>query len=170
MNDKDSGAILLDTLDRCLAQLPPKIAGNLTHPQSDPSPLKKKQNDIVRIRVLPRKKSPVSFWNSTWCFYQLGLGVYGGALTVGGVSFVQFPFQDKTGDGHYCRSVIEIIQRLGAGKGSSFQLTPASGPGTATSYKRLYGNRDFPFFPVEQAANDLSWLIANTLPAFEAIS
>ena len=168
--NKDPKALLLDSFDRCLAQLPPNIASNLTHPPSDPSPLKKKQNDIVRIRVLPRKKSPVSFWNSSWCFYELGLGVYGGALTVGGVSFVQFPFQDTTGDGHYCRPAIDILQRLGTGNGNAFQLIPASGPGTATSYKRLYRNKDFPFFPVDQAAKDLSWLIANTLPAFETIA
>src|SRR4051794_39341097 len=93
MNNNDPKTSLLEVFSRCQKTLPRNAAGNLVIVGSDPRPLKKKETDIMRLRVLPRQKSPIDFWNSAWCFYEVGFGVYDGALTVGGVLFVQFPFQ-----------------------------------------------------------------------------
>jgi hypothetical protein len=169
MNMKDAQSTLLSVFDNCSAQFPKSITSNIQYARNDPQPFKKQNTDIIRMRILPRKKAPVSFWSSTWCFYELGVGVYDGALTVGGVLFVQFPYQKVCGRGSYATPVADILRALGTGKESAFECHIPSGPGDCTTYKRLYRCKQFPIFSVDQATEDLCWLVSNTLPKFEAL-
>lgn len=168
MNPSDPKAALLEVFERCQQQMPEKLAKNLVLPRGDPAPLKKQDTNILRLRVLPVRKVPEGFWNASWCFYEVGLGVYSGKLTVGGVMFVQFPFQTACGNSRYWRPVISILQKLQQAS-PVFELTCASDNQRSTLFQRAYRNKDFPFFPVKQAAQDLAWLIQETLPTFEAI-
>jgi hypothetical protein len=166
MNPVDPKAALLEVFNKCQTRLDGRIADNLAVVGNDPAPLKKKNSDILRMRVLPIERSPLNFWSATWCFYEVGLGMYGGKPTTGGVSFVQFPLQRACGDSRYLQPVISILQDVQK-NATEFALTTAP---PSTQLQRVYRLKEFPYFSVEQAAKDLAWLIEKTLPAFEAIS
>ena len=155
----------------CCRLLPKSLAENLAIPQADPAPFKKSGNDFVRLRVLPRQKNPLNFWNSSWCFYEIAVGKYGDGLTVGGVAFIQFPKQKACGDGRFLQPVLAILVKLRPECVSGFELCAASpGLSAVTGFSRRYFAREFPFFPPAVAGRDLDWLIQKTLLKFEALS
>lgn len=167
--------IALETWDLCRGMLPPHIVENLTVPPSDPQPLKKKDADIMRLRILPKRKHPVQFWSSSWCFYEIGVGSYGRGngtgLNIGGISFVQFPNQKACGEGRYLRSVSDIVRGLQRQRNTEFEVVVAGEAGAvSTQLFRRYMTKSSPQFPVQIAAEDLAWLIQHSLPKFEAIS
>jgi len=165
----DSKSLALAAWDECCRLLPQSLTGNLVIPKNDPAPFKKGATDIMRLRILPRQKTPLNFWSASWCFYELGVGLYDGSLNVGGLQFVQFPFQKMCGSGSYWRPVIGVLDSLKDGRAGGFQLLPASGRGSPTLYQRFYRNRDFPRFPVAETAQDLAWLVQKTLPQFAVL-
>ena len=167
MTSPDLKSLALETWDECCRLLPQSLAENLVVPNADPEVFKKGATDIMRLRVLPKRKAPLNFWSTSWCFYEIGIGTYDGTLNVGGVQFVQFPFQKVCGSSRYWRQVINVLESLKDGRVGEFQMLPSTGPGTPTLYQRFYRNRDFPLFPVTEAAQDLSWLLQKTLPQFE---
>lgn len=170
MNSTNPKELVLQTWDACRALLPGGIGQNLTVPSTDPAPLKKKETNIIRLRILPAKKHPLQFWSSAWCFYEIAVGIYGGGLTVGAVAFVQFPSQKVCGSGKYTQPTIQILEKVQAMHPADFVLTPAQSPDvSATSFSRRYFAKTHPYFPVEIAAQDMSWLIQKTLPQIECL-
>ena len=168
---QDPKSLALAAWDECCRLLPKNLVENLTVPQADPANFKKSENDFVRLRVLPRQKNPLRFWNSSWCFYEIAVGNYGAGLTVGGVAFIQFPNQKACGEGQYLQPVLAILEKLQAECAAKFELCAAShGLSAVTGFSRRYFAREFPFFPPAVAGRDMAWLIQKTLPQFTAIS
>lgn len=169
MNPPNPKETALQTWDACCALLPKNIVENLRMARCDPAPLKKKDTNIMRLRILPKNRKPLEFWCSAWCTYEIGIGVYDGRMTVGGVSFVQFPNQKACGAGKYTEPTLQILKNAQALR-ADFVLTPASFPDiSSTSLARRYLAQTHPCFPVELAAQDLRWLIQTTLPQFECL-
>lgn len=170
MTTPDPKSLALETWDECCRLLPKSLADNLVAPKADPAPFKKSGNDFVRLRVLPRQKTPLNFWNSSWCFYEIAVGNYGGGFTVGGVAFIQFPNQKVCGEGRYLQPVLAVLEKLRAERAAEFELCAASpGLSAVTGFSRRYFVREFPVFPPAVAGRDLAWLIHKTLPQFEAL-
>jgi len=170
MTTQDPKSLAVAAWDECCRLLPKNLAENLAVPKADPAPFQKSGNDFVRLRVLPRQKTPQNFWNSSWCFYEIAVGNYSAGLTVGGVAFIQFPNQKACGEGRYLQPVLAILEKLRAERDNEFELCAASpGLSAATGFSRRYFAREFPFFPPAVAGRDLAWLIQNTLPLFETL-
>ena len=114
------------------------------------------------------------FWSSRWCFYEIGVGHYaahhGEGLNLGGISFVQFPFNKSCGKGRYLRPVIEVLRRLQAERSSEFSLSEARNEKESTIFQRRYFVASSASFPISAAAKDLAWLLQKSLPKFHAIS
>lgn len=56
--------------------------------------------------------SRIQFWSSSWRFYEIAVGVYGGALTIGAVAFVQFPLiSNQSGESQARREQIRDDSR-----------------------------------------------------------
>ena len=170
MDDQQAAALATDTWTKCLALLPKNLAANLNIHSSDPKRLRKKGTlDIMRVRILPVQKAPVSFWSSAWCFYQIGIGTYdGSALCLGGVDFVQFSGQKVCGAGHWFKPVKDILAKLEAARPNVFSVDPRTDIQCAIIGAR-YRAKPHKYFPVDLAAADLAWLIKQSLPRFEAL-
>ena len=161
----------LQVFDAAIALLPSTMAKEVLANHSDPKPLQKGDTDIMRLRILPRQKAPIKFWNSAWCFYEIGIGTYsprnGEGLNLGGIQFFQNPNMEVCGAGKYRRQATEIISALA-------KLRPCFVAGLDPMGKIHFGRRymvkDFRDFPVAVAGEDLAWLIQKTLPRFQAIA
>ena len=161
----------LQVFDAAIALLPSTMAKEVMANRSDPKPLKKGNTNIMRLRMLPQQKAPILFWNSAWCFYEIGVGTYsprdGEGLNCGGIQFFQNPNMKVCGTGIYRRQVTEIISALAKARpGFVAGLDPAG----KIHFGRRYLVKDFRDFPVTVAGEDLAWLIEQTLPRFQAIA
>ncbi|MBI3881433.1 MAG: hypothetical protein HY301_15390 [Verrucomicrobia bacterium] len=170
MNSKDS-AIALQTYDLTLQKLPPNLSSAVQKPAKDPAALSKHGATIAKIRLLPTDRSPACFWNSSWCFYEIGVGAYPASrANFGGIQFFMSPEQVVCGKGRYRNDVLEILRSLNGIAGRGFFLNSAGGgKGTAILCGRKYYLGDFSAFPVQTAATDLVWLITETLAKFASL-
>ena len=172
MNDQQAADLARDTWTKCLALLPAPLAANLAPHSQDPKRLKKKGIvDIMRIRILPVRKQPASFWNSTWCFYEIAVGsLDGSALCLGGVQFVQFSNNPRCGDCKWLLPVTAIIRDLQAKRPKDFITEFQADPTTPRPLiSARYHAKPHKFFPPALAAEHLAWLIEESLPRFEAL-
>jgi hypothetical protein len=174
MQPTDPIQLALDTWTHCQSLLPSAVARGLTTAPGDPQPFKKHGGgtNIVRLRILPRKKVPALFWSNAWCFYELGVGSYdNSALVLGGVCFLQFSDQKVCGGGKYESAVRQILLSAHKKRAEDFQLAETSGGGARMPFlgRRYRANPAQKFFPVEHAAKDLAWLISATLPEFQKL-
>jgi hypothetical protein len=164
--------LILATRNEFLAILPAHIRMAMCFPAKDPQQLRKGDTDICRLRILPVTKRPVRFWSSQWCFYEIGIGHYaahhGEGLNVGGITFVQFPFNQSCGKGRYLKPVLDVLRQLQAQRPGEFSLTEAREK-DATIFQRRYFISSFPNFPTSVAAKDLAWLVQKSLPKFQNI-
>lgn len=115
-----------------------------------------------RARLLPPRggRRPTSFWNTEWCFYEIGAGAYAGlpaARTQ--VQFLMAGNNGQCGNGHYNSSVERILHRV-ALKRSNFEHKSI----LRYSYAqlRVVGSRVEPV----QMAEDMLWIIQETLGEF----
>src|SRR5690625_5015376 len=94
----------------------PEIAKQLKPVGS--KPMKKGETNIMKTRVLPKRGR--GFWNSAWCFYEIGVAQYkrdpGDGLIHGGVGFCCFPANKQTGGGIYYRETDSICSGYLSGK------------------------------------------------------
>jgi hypothetical protein len=113
-----------------------------------------------RIRLMPpgRPRRPLDFWDGIICFYELGIGTYGGR-TGSQVQFLMGGNQEKCGGGRHNRAV-DAILRGAAAERSDFGYKPISAEPYASFVKSS------PSIDPEQMGRDMAWLIAETLPAF----
>jgi len=173
MNQLSQREVALATFDECLKILPSILQEAIYSPATDPRAIKKGDTDILSLRIFPKHKSPIRFWSSQWCFYEIGVGHYeahtGEGLNLGGISFVQFPFNERCGKGAYQSATLEILRRLQGEKPSEFSLTEARHDKQATIFQRRYFITTHKTFPISVAANDLAWLIQKSLPQFQAL-
>jgi hypothetical protein len=128
--------------------------------------------DVMRIRIFPRVRQPADFWDTKACFYEIGVGPYQGtALCLGGVQFFQYANQKRCGGGRHTAQVQKILKRMltKAPKGFSLALPAVDGK---FHFEKRYSGKDYGrgvMFPCADAAADLAWLIANSLPQFSAL-
>ncbi|MDB6126033.1 MAG: hypothetical protein JWQ71_5026 [Pedosphaera sp.] len=152
----------------CKSLLPPALIANLTFHSSDPAPFKKKGTDIMRLRILPKNRQPPNFWNSTWCFYEIGVGSYergpNEGLNLGAVSFVQFSDNEKCGGGIYRNRVLRILNQLAFQRKNDFQVQDEK---SIILYRRY--SISHRLFPHTLAGQDLAWLITESLPLFASL-
>jgi hypothetical protein len=164
-----------DTWQATLPLLPPAIAADLPTAAGDPALFRKYDDtiSIARLRIVPDTKAPPYFWSRAKCFYELGVGKYDGSASVlGRVAFLQFTNQKVCGCGHYSRPVSEILKTLAQERPQDFAFSDRS-PDAAPMpmLARLYrAGPTLPFFSPNLAAQDLAWLISETLPKFQRLS
>jgi hypothetical protein len=163
--------IAIETYDLTLSNLSPTLPDAVRRPPKDPHHFKKEETDIVKTRLLPTERAPASFWSATWCFYEIGIGSYGiGRANFGGVQFVMFPDNQVCGGGAYRRGVTGVLDGLNPGRRRGFFCEPNGGStGAAILCGFRYCLGAFTEFPMETAADDLAWLIKNTLRQFAAL-
>jgi hypothetical protein len=172
MNDQQRADLAMDTWLKCRVLLPTLLVKNLAPHSDDPKPLKKKGTlDIMRIRLLPIQMKPAKFWNSSWCFYEIAVGSLGGSfLCLGGVQFLQCSGQQSCGGGKWTGPVTTIIHDLHALRPNDFiKDFQADNSADRPLLSARYHAKPFKNFPVQRAAEDLAWLIQESLPRFEAL-
>jgi len=154
----------------CLENLPPELRAALSPPKGDPQPHPTIKN-VARLRVLPRRKLPPTFWSSTSCFFEITIGIRSTtALVHGTVAFFQYPNKKACGSGRYYRPTIEIL-RSAEGRRPEFHLDPTGGEkGAYIIFERGYAVKEFSAFPAVHAGEDLAWLITETLPRIQALN
>lgn len=161
----------LATYDLTLQKLAPSLPRSVKKPVKDPQFSGKTGDAIAKIRLLPLDRAPKSFWSSSWCFYEIGVGRYEiGRANFGGVQFVMYPNSKQCGSGRYLPGVTAILKSLKAGPRKGFFLNLSGGrSGAAILCGFHYCLGEFREFPVETAADDLAWLIQQTLGKFAAL-
>jgi hypothetical protein len=173
MNATTPDQLALQTWQACQLILPAPLRN--TFDALGPDYLKKKggQIDISRIRILPKFKRPSRFWSSAWCYYEIGVGTNdGSALTLGGVTFLQFSNQTVCGAMHHYRPLLEILRAVQSLRPADFSVGTQNSTGVPqpSCFRRYRANPEQKTFPVDLAAKDLAWLIQETLPAIEQLS
>lgn len=164
-----------NTFDRTLERLKSLGSLSLKKPSSDPEDFSKGGSRIAKIRVLPNRKdsAPLQFWSSKNCFYEIGVGVYRGrANCLGAVQFMMYPNYKACGNGRYTAGVREILSKLQPASKENFFLhfmVPPIEDAILCGFQYSV-NPGQTTFPVEQAAQDLAWLIQETLPKFQVLS
>ena len=128
-------AIAQATFTKLLQKLKPTML--LAKPNTDPKILVKGDTRITRLRLLPVSRMPKQFWNSKWCFYEIGVGVYGGGQNFGGVQFVMYPAQQVCGKGQYRSQVEALLNQLNPRSGASFIYAPHGGTKGKTNGVRV---------------------------------
>lgn len=149
----------------------------IVKPPSDPALIPKDNcKDVMRIRVLPKKKLPTGFWGVSGCFYEIGVGRYApllgdsSSLCLGGVQFFQYPQQERYGGGQYETDVKVILKKLLAIAPKGFSLRAPETDGKFHFQKRYVASEHKGvLFPCNQAAEDLAWLVSESIPQFWAI-
>lgn len=113
-----------------------------------------------RIRLMPpgRPRRPLDFWDGVICFYELGIGNYGGR-DGSQVQFLMGGDQKKCGDGRH-NSAVDAILLVAAAKRGDFRYKPIS-VNSYVSFVKFSPSTD-----PEQLGRDMAWLIAETLPSF----
>lgn len=163
--------ITAETWSKCQKALTLGVANELAAASGDPTPHPKNAS-LFRLRILPRKKQPKNFWSSTWCFYEIVVGSSsprdGSGLNVGSVHFIQFVNQKACGGGHYTVPTLEIFKKVQVAHGQ-FRLNPPGADRVFTAFVRRYPI-SFRAFPIDEAANDLALMIAETLPKFRQLT
>ena len=82
-----------------------------------------------------------------------------------------YPDNKRCGSGRYRMEVMDILRALDPARRIGFFLNPHGGPrGSAILCGCYYQLGDFAAFPVKTAADDLVWLIRNTLKSFAKLS
>jgi hypothetical protein len=133
-----------------------------------PDHLAKQGSVIWRGRILAAK--PKCIFDSTWCFYEVGVGRYAVEAPLvansGGVGLICFVDNSKCGSGEHSTTVGGMASRF-ASLHPSFVASRRGEKcqGVSTYYLTAPGK-----FPVKRAAEDLAILITATLPALEALS
>ena len=166
--------LAIETYNLTLGQLPPSLSGTTGKVSSDPQsiPFKKSGGSIIRIRLLPIDRStPSTFWDTRWCFYEIGVGTYEGDHNcLGRVQFVMYPDNLKCGSGRHRGAVTQILSKLSAPAGGSYFFDPLGGPKQAALLSGFqYRTPPQTSFSPEVAARDLAWLIVETLPRFAVL-
>ncbi len=154
----------------CLEKLPPELRDALSPAKGDPQPHPTIKN-VARLRLLPRRKSPPTFWSSTSCFFEITVGIRSTTgLVQGTVAFFQYPNKKVCGSVRYYRPTIEIL-RTAEAKRPEFRLDPAGGgQGAFIIFERGFAVKEFTAFPALRAGEDLAWLITQTLPRIQTLS
>lgn len=168
MEDREYAAIAVKTWEQCVHTLPTSLKTSLEIQSPDPKRFKKYGDslDIMRLRLLPVKRAPKSFWSPKFCYYEIGIGPYDGGLCLGGVQWIQFPNQKVCGANQWLPQVQSILNATNQ-KRPEFQIH--SGIPELTAIQQFYYAKPHKFFPSELAGKDLAWLIEETFPAFVAL-
>ena len=154
----------------CLEKFPPALRDALSPVKGDPQPHPTIKN-VARLRLLPRRKSPLTFWSSASCFFEITVGIRSTTgLVQGTVAFFQYPNKKECSSGRYYRPTIEIL-RLAEARRSEFHLDPTGGEkGAFIIFERGYWVKEFSAFPALRAGEDLAWMVTETLPLIQALS
>ena len=113
-----------------------------------------------RVRLMPpgRPRRPLDFWDGIICFYELGIGNYGGR-DGSQVQFLMGGNQAKCGDKRH-NSGVDAILRVAAAKRADFRYKPIA-VNKYVSFVKFSPSTD-----PEHMGRDMAWLIAETLPKF----
>jgi hypothetical protein len=162
-------------------RLPANLRGRITSPLDDPTHIRRRDFDIHRIRLLPVRKLPSRFWSSTWCFYEISAGAFGGLppgslvarrpqiLPVAQIQFFQAPNQKALGDGHYRTPVEQILRSAQAQRPDDWTFTPARPHSSDEGWAYQHLMRRYSAGEIGSVAEDLTWLIEQTLEQFAAM-
>lgn len=123
-----------------------------------PSPFSKKGTDIIRLCILPREGRTI--FDSSWCFYEVGVERFSGKISVG---FVCYPENKKCGKGRYTGEINELISRY-ASYHKDFTASQRGTPDQCVfaSYSAI--------LPIEGPLEAITKLIVETLPRLEKFS
>ena len=179
---KNDAATLVNELQKSfVARLPANLRGRITSPSVDPTHIRRLDFDIHRIRLLPVRKLPSHFWSSTWCFYEISAGAFGElppgslvarrgqVLPVAQIQFFQAPNQKAFGSGHYRTPVERILRTVQAQRPDNWTFTPARPLSSDQGWAYQHLIRRYPASELESVADDLIWLIEQTLDQFAAM-
>jgi hypothetical protein len=171
MTEQQQKQLALETYDLVVKRLHARRP-NLEVEKHDKDPAfipKGKGKDVMRVRVFPKKRLPKHFWNVDACFYEIGVGPYEGrAFCLGGVQFFQYAKQQRCGGGSYETAIESILRSLLPTAPKGFFFEPPSIE-RKFHFEKQYSGKDYGpgvLFPCKDAANDLAWLIEQSLPKF----
>lgn len=161
MSQKDQIGCIYDIVKRAV---PTKISKQLKFLRPDAIP-RKNGSEGIRGRILGTTTQSV--WDAKWCFYEIGIGLYGsGKPNFGGIGFVSYPNNEKCGHGRNRRSLTTYVKDL------TFYFTSFSASNPADPFQgafSYYYTDSFSQFPTAQAAADLSALISVTFENFNRL-
>ena len=157
--------------ERLIKMLPPNIRTSITvHWESGsgdkPDFVERPSYDIKhhRGRFLPprgRLRTPKTFWTPQWCFYEIGAGVYGADRSQ--VQFFMAGNQAVCGGGRYNRQVDEILRKAAEKRADAVHRSILRG----CPYAHLWIRSRI--VNPEKMAEDMAWIIEETLPALLSI-
>lgn len=151
-----------------------------------PKPVKKKQEDtdMLKLRFLPKLRSPEEFWDATWCHYTVAAGQHAkfaadqGRLFTWHIGFLHSPGNSACSSA-YTRAITEILIETAAKRPAEFFVVKHNDPRPIRDSRadgwpflhilRRYYHKEFPTFSPIVIAQDLLWLVQETFPRFRAL-
>ncbi|MBN8246208.1 MAG: hypothetical protein J0L84_02050 [Verrucomicrobia bacterium] len=167
-------------------RLPRSLRAKLEWEKKGPRSVSKKGcGDILRLGLLPpTPRHPRGFWDPSWACYEVSVGRYdplvepnimAGSPPIAAQAEVQFyhaSHQKGLGSGHYLKQVERILRDLQILRPAHWTFIPAGGQDSShvvQFLKRRYSLAEMAGDGPQVAADDLIWLIENTLPKFQAL-